>query len=69
MARSYDLTNYVVPIFQFFFIDVVEIIKLPKNFVSFQYLIIFRGNVLVERELSFFSSLVSMDFVSLQKRE
>ena len=66
MARSYDLTNYVVPIFQFFS---VEIIKLPKNFVSFQYLIIFRGNVLVERELSFFSSLVSMDFVSLQKRE
>ena len=66
MARSYDLTNYVVPIFQFFS---VEIIKLPKNFVSFQYLIIFRSNVLVERELSFFSSLVSMDFVSLQKRE
>ena len=66
MARSYDLTNYVIPIFQFFS---VEIIKLPKNFVSFQYLIIFRGNVLVERELSFFSSLVSMDFVSLQKRE
>lgn len=66
MARSYDLTNYVVPIFQFFS---VEIIKLPKNFVSFQYLIIFRGNVIVERELSFFSSLVSMDFVSLQKRE
>ena len=47
MARSYDLTNYVVPIFQFFS---VEIIELPKNFVSFQYLIIFRGNVLVERE-------------------